>query len=76
MVRPPRRAHEKDEPSFLRRERILNHIIPRHSRGKWGELQRYRFYMLIGHIAWLPLTTHVFARVNQWRASEWWIRYA
>lgn len=67
MTRHPRRARETDADYFPRRERIISGIIAKHSRGKWGELQRYMYYTFQGHLARLPSSIHLAARVSLWR---------
>lgn len=40
---------EEDHGAFLRRRaRVATSTIARHSRGKWGEIQRYRFLGILG----------------------------
>lgn len=70
-----KRPTETMEEFSRRKERITSHIIAKHARGKWGQLQRYRFFSLAGHIACLVPSRHIAAKVLRWRGADWWNAY-
>lgn len=68
------RPDETWEQFFRRRERVTTKWITVAPRGRWGQLQRYRFLTFFGHAARLS-DDHLLGDVLRWRSDSWWRDY-
>lgn len=71
----PKRPSENVESYMKRRERLVSKTLRTHCRAAWGDIQRYRFFSFLGHVARRPSASHLCALVHRWRGSEWWQEY-
>lgn len=74
-MRLPRRPEETEEAYCRRRERITTARIKDSMRSPWGQTQRFRHFMFMGHVARMGASRLAFV-VLRWRGLPWWQWYS
>lgn len=75
VLRLPQRPRETADSFFRRRERCISATVRKMCRAKWSQLQRYRHFCFLGHVARLDPDTHLASLVLHWRSDRWWESY-